>query len=53
MYNTLKVYEIQKNLLHRQMQPKRELARKKIINEEFKILFADILEREINNRKEK
>ena len=47
----LKVCEIQKSLLHKQMQSKRELARKKIIDEELQMLFADILKIEINKRK--
>lgn len=52
MYNELKVCEIQKSLIHKRMQPKRELARKKIIDDECKILFDDILKRKINNMKE-
>lgn len=47
----LKVCEIQKSLIHKQMQPKRELARKKIIDEESQVLFSDILEKQINKRK--
>ena len=52
MYNELKVCEVQKSLIHKRMQSKKELARKEIINTEVQVLFSDILKKQINKRKE-
>lgn len=53
MENLLKVHEVQKSLINQQMIPKRQQARKKVIDAESECLFADILLKEINRNKSK
>lgn len=47
----LKVHEIQKSLVKQHMTPKHKQARKRIIDDETKILFSDILIKQINKIK--
>lgn len=53
MLPIMNVQAIQTQLAKDKMREKRALARKKLIDEECKVLFADILQNEINKLKYK